>query len=105
MNNILVEPAAVTAFLEQVLDDGGMKDVEPGLKGQMLQDLRTRLQNNLFATIVTKLPEEDLPAFEALVSKPAPQADVQQFIRQRLPNLDQLLAEAMLNFRKQYVKG
>lgn len=104
MTNTFVEPAEVTVFLERVLADGGMANVEPEVREQMLKDLRSRLENKLFATLVMKLPENDLPAFNALVERKAPQEQIQEFLKTKIPNLDEVLAEAMLEFRRLYVK-
>jgi len=104
MANTFVEPASVTVFLQRMLDDGGMKDVEPEIKNQMLNDLRARLENKLFATMVMKLPEVDLPALDQLITAQAGPQQIQQFLRQRIPNLEEIVAEAMLEFRKEYVK-
>lgn len=104
MATTFVEPAEVTAFLERMLDDGGMKDLQAEVREQMLADLRSRLQNALFATVVMKLPENDLPSFNALVERNAPSTQIQEFLRQRIANMDDVMAGAMLEFRKQYVK-
>lgn len=97
------DPAEITVFLERMLDDGGMKDVEPGVRQQMLTDLRSRLQHALFAAFVTKLPEADLPAFDALVEEKASLERIQSFLKSKIPNLDTLIADTLLAFRKQYV--
>lgn len=104
MATTFIEPAEATAFLERMLDDGGMKDLEAEVREQMLADLRSRLQNALFATVVMKLPEAELPAFNALIERNAPSTQLQEFIRERISNLDDVIAQAMLEFRKQYVK-
>ena len=104
MATTIAEPAEVTVFLERILDDGGKKDVEPEVRQQMLDDLRQRFQNKLFATIVMKIPEQDLPALNDLIQRKAPESQVQDFVRAKLPNLDGVLAEAMTEFRKLYVK-
>lgn len=98
------DPAEITVFLERVLDDGGMSNVEPAVREQMLNDLHARFRNALFASVITKLPEQDLPAFDALVQEHAPDERVQVFLRERIPNLDEYIAQAMLDFRKLYVK-
>lgn len=101
----IIEPAAITVFLNQLLDDGGGATIDPEVRTQMLNDLRSRLENRIFTTIVTKLPPAELPAFEALVTRPAPPAEVEVYLRAHLPNFDELIAESMLAFRSMYVKS
>lgn len=101
--NTLSDPAEITVFLERILDNGGMKNVEPEVHQQMLTDLRSRLQNALFASFITKLPEADLPAFDALVEEKASLERIQTFLKSKIPNLDTLIADTLLAFRKQYV--
>lgn len=104
MEAIIVEPAAITAFLEKVLDDGGMRDVEPEVRQQMLKDLRVRMENAIFGMIVTKLPEQDLPKLDQMIEAKESQLAIQRFLRERISNLDEVTAQAMLDFRSHYVK-
>lgn len=93
----------VTVFLERMLEEGGMVDLEPGVKQQMLDDLGLRLQNAIFVALLERLPENDLPAFNTLVEEKAPQEQIQQFLTARIPNLEEVTAQAMLDFRRLYV--
>jgi hypothetical protein len=95
---------SITAFLDQLINDGGLGEVEPQTRQQMITDLRTRLQNSLFTRLITKLPESDLPAFDTMLEQKAKDEDVQNFLRERIPNIDEHIAQAMLDFRKGYVK-
>lgn len=104
MAGTIVEPAEVTAFLERLLDDGGMRELEPDVRAQMLEDLRLRFQNKLFAAVVMKLPERELPALDELITAKTPAPQIQEFLRTRIENLDQVMADAMIEFRKLYVK-
>lgn len=99
-----IEPAEVTMFLERMLDDGGMGDIESQVREQMLNDLRSRLQNKIFSSLIMKLHEADLPALNALIERKAPQEQVQEYLQQKISNLPEVVAEAMLEFRKLYVK-
>lgn len=93
----------ITVFLEKMLEEGGMADVEPGVKQQMLDDLGLRLQNAIFVALLERLPEQDLPTFNTLVEEKASQEQIQQFLTARIPNLEEVTAQAMMDFRKMYV--
>lgn len=97
-------PAEVRVFLEKMLVDGGMADVVPEVKEQMIDDLMTRLQSCVFAAVLAKLPEQDLPAFNELADRNAPQDDVQRFLVEHVPDIDAITGQAMLDFRAIYVK-
>lgn len=105
MATAIIEPASVTVFLNQLLDEGGGAAVDPEVRTQMLNDLRSRLENRIFTTILTKLPGAELPTFEKLVTQPAPPTEIETYLRAKLPNFDELIAESLLSFRKMYVSA
>lgn len=103
MATSIIEPAAVTVFLNQLLDEGGGAAVDPEVRAQMLDDLRSRLENRIFTTIMTNLPPADLPAFEVLITRPAPPTEIETFLRAHLSNFDELIAGSMLELKRMYV--
>jgi hypothetical protein len=90
-------------YLEALLTDAGMENLSPELKAQMLRDLRARLEDRLFGTIVMNLEEPKLTTFRQLVESEAPQGEVEQFLNSQVPNASELFSEAMLKFRSDYL--
>ena len=56
----------VDDFLNLLLDEGGMDTVSVEVRAQMLVDLRKRLNERLFATVIANLSDEQISEFRAL---------------------------------------
>jgi len=90
-------------FLSGIIKDAGMDNVSPDVKGQMLKDLRARLEDRLFGAVVMNLSDDDLTAFRKLTDKGASQEEVERFIDSRIPDAKEVFAQAMLAFRNDYL--
>lgn len=91
------------AFLDSCLVDKGIKDVPKELHDQMMQDLAARLETWLMQSVFKKLEEKDAQPLERLMDKGATQQEIMQFLQSRVPNLQNIFAEEMVNFKKAYV--
>lgn len=103
MGTSIIQPAVISDFLEQIVAKGGGASIDPEVKAQMVEDLRHRLENIIFATLLKALPPEQLPAFETLVAKPATQPEIETFLRAHIKNLDGLIAETLVSFQAMYL--
>jgi dsDNA-binding SOS-regulon protein len=98
----LMEPG-LEAFLDSCLVDKGIKDVPKALHDQMMQDLAARLETWLMQAVFKKLEEKDAQPLESLMDKGAGQQEIMQFLQGRVPNLQEIFAEEMVNFKKAYL--
>ncbi len=68
----------------------------------MFNDLRNRLEDKFFTTIIANLSEEKISEFRQ-VTETEDQEKVSQFITTNLPNASELFAGAMMSFRDVYL--
>ena len=54
-------------FLNLLLDEGGMETVSPEVRVQMLSDLRLRLNQKIFAAILSQLDDAKVTQLRKLV--------------------------------------
>ena len=90
-------------FCQQLLTDGGMDDVSAEVKAQMLTDLRARLQDRLFGTVVMNLKDPEITEFRQLTDSGATPEELEKFIDSHLPNAADVFAQAMQTFRNDYL--
>lgn len=95
--------AFINDFLNTMLKDAGMTDLDPEVEAQMMDDLRSRLQERFFATVVKNLSEEQLNELIKLDSKKASESEIEQFIGKNISNPSEVFAQAMMNFRADYL--
>jgi len=91
------------AFLDSCLYDKGIRDVPKALHDQMLQDLAVRLETWLMQAVFKKLEEKDAQPLESLIDKGANQQEIMEFLQGRVPNLQEIFVQEMVNFKKAYV--
>ncbi|MDP3795360.1 MAG: DUF5663 domain-containing protein [bacterium] len=93
---------ATEEFLERLLGEKDLSDVDPEVRAQMKNDLRERLEDRINAAILAKMPTDKLEEFERLLENTDP-GEVQSFCQTHVPNLPEVVAEAMLGFRQTYL--
>jgi hypothetical protein len=103
MINQLSSEQVVNDFLNKMLTDAGMDTTSPEVREQMMNDLKNRLEERFFATILSNLSEEKVTELRELTEKGADQDKMGQFITGNIPNADELFAQSMLSFRDTYL--
>lgn len=103
MNPSLTSAQYVEDFLQTLLAEAGMDTVSAEVKEQMLTDLRARLQDRLFGTIVMNLTDGKLTEFRELVDGGGSPEDLEKFVDQNVPNAAEVFAQAMMKFRSDYL--
>ena len=103
MNPSLTSAQYVEDFLQALLTEAGMDTVSAEVKEQMLTDLRARLQDRLFGTIVMNLSDGKLSEFRELVDNGGSQDELEKFVDANVPNSAEVFAQAMMTFRSDYL--
>ncbi len=96
-------PAEVRGFLESLLADSGMTSLDDQMREDMLQELYLRLDNFLTAQIVDNLPPEQLEPFIQMNEAQKPKAEIEQFLKDNMPNAQEVFANAFIEFRNLYL--
>lgn len=94
---------SLQVFIEGLIKEKGLEDLDPEILTQLKEDLQKRLENIINATILENLPSEKLPEFEKLLDSGADDEMIQSFCRENIPNLDEVIAKALLDFRRSYL--
>jgi len=93
----------VDDFLNLLLDEGGMNTVSVEVRAQMLNDLRARLNERLFATAVSNLSDEKVTELRELSEKNASAEELETFIDKNIDNAQEIFAGAFITFRNDYL--
>lgn len=93
----------VNDFLNKMLTDAGMNNVSPEVRDQMFSDLRNRLEERFFATVVSNLNDGQISTFREIVEAGGDSAKMNKFLSTNLPNSNELFSQAMLSFRDVYL--
>lgn len=101
-NQTMQIPQEVRPFLESLLEDAQMT-LDDEMKEDMLQELYVQLDNFLAANVLDVLPEDKKEPFISLNEKAADQEEINQFIRDSIPNSEEFFAQAFDEFREMYL--
>lgn len=98
------ENANLETFARKLLEEKGLTNLDEEVRVQVERDLIDRLENRINATILAHLPKEKLGEFDALLDK-SDEAAIQAFTHTAIPDLDEVVAQELLNFREIYING
>lgn len=96
-------PEDVKVFLESLLMDAGMTTLDEKGRETMIAELYQRLDNFLASVIIEKMPPEKLESFIQMNEKAASQEEIENFIKENIPNAENMFAEAFAEFRDLYL--
>jgi hypothetical protein len=99
----------IKQFLKQMLIDAGQTDLNEAVEEQMLQDLNTRLEDRLILTAMQQLPAAKQIEFEKMTEEKMDPgmrtATLETFLKENIPNYEQVFTAALIDFRNLYVEG
>ena len=94
---------SLTDYINKLIEEKGFPE---GIEADVMEEIRTdlfeRVQNTVNLTMIKNLPPEKLEEANNLIDT-ADDTVVQEFFAQHIPNLDQVLAGALLTFRDTYL--
>lgn len=96
-------PADVRSFLDGILKDANMSILDEETHEDMLQELYQRLDNFLASIVVQNLPPEHLEQFIKMNEEKKSREEVQQFLQEKVPNIQEVFARAFMEFRDLYL--
>ena len=99
----MLNVAELDAFLEGILRDGGMDNLSSEEKKTMLSFMREELEGDIFAKLSPLLAEQDVQEFNAMADRGASASEIQNFLLKRIPDIGEITAQIILDFRNHYV--
>ena len=103
MIKYLLKDAEIKGFLEGILVDGGMLELNQQVRAQMLSDLYTALDGDLYQLILKDLSPEAAGDLNALIEKKAEVPEVQKFLMEQIPDIASKTGELLKDFKGYYV--
>jgi hypothetical protein len=73
------------------------------MREDLIGELYLGLDSFINSTIVNNLPPESLETFIKMNEEKRPQAEIEQFLKEQIPNAQEVLANAFIEFRNMYL--
>ena len=98
-------PAEVREFLEGILLDAKMTYADEAMHEELINELFARLDNYMTSVLVDSLPAEKLDEFIKMNGENKSHEEVEEYIKNNVPNAQDVLTKAFMNFRDMYLTG
>ncbi len=92
----------IEAFVEKLLEEKGVKGLEPEVMTQLKKDLVDRAENMINAEILSSMPESVLPEFEQVLDTQS-EEQIKEFCTKHIPNIDEVTSKALLKLKDTYL--
>ncbi len=96
-------PTEIRTFLEGLLQDANILNLDDAMREEMIKELYARLDNFMTSKIVDNMPSEFLDEFIKLNEDKKPQAEIETFLKDKMPNSQEVLSQAFIEFRDLYL--
>lgn len=101
-----IEPE-IRIFLEKIIAEKKFENLSDQLREAMINSLYPRLQAYLFTAITKELDEATIKDLDLMMEGNIDytQSEIQMFLKGRIPNIEEITAAAMLEFRAVYLNA
>jgi hypothetical protein len=105
MNNPM--PQETRLFLEKLIEEKRFESLSPELKEDIIGSLSKRLEAFIITAITGTLDAEKAEKMNALFDsgKEYSPEELQNFLKENVPNIEEVVAKAMLEFRSVYLNS
>lgn len=94
----------IDEFLESLLNDKGITDIEPDIREELKADMKTRLLDQINQAAIMELSEEKAKELAELVDDPNfTNEKMTEFMQDSGVNLTEVTLDTMLKFRSFYL--
>ena len=91
-------------FIESILNDKGITDVEPDVRNELKADMKQRLVDQINKAAIMQLSEEKAAELASLVDDPNfSDEQMTEFMQKSGVNLTEVALDTMLKFRSFYL--
>jgi hypothetical protein len=91
-------------FIEQLVLEAGMTNIEADLLPQMKKDMRVSLDRRLNAAMLRNLPPKKHKKFDKMLDKETDPDKFRDFLLKNIPNFNEVVTAVLSKFRSEYVR-
>ena len=95
---------AVDTFVERLIEEKKFEGINSEVMNQIKIDLSDRVEDRINATILEHMPPEKLDEFNSILDN-GNSEEIQTFCQNNIENLDEIIAETLVNFRSIYLNS
>lgn len=89
-------------FVDRLVEEKKFPDLDPEVMAQIRSDIGERLERRINLALIEHMPEGKLGELEAKLDADN-DVELQQFYKDNIPNLEEVVATTLMDFRKTYL--
>lgn len=89
-------------FVNKLLEEAALPDLGPEVISQMKSDLLSRVEDKINAALISHMNTDQMKQFDVLLEANN-DSEVQQFLKDAIPDLETVIATALISFRSTYL--
>lgn len=89
-------------FVDRLVEEKGFADETPEVLAQIKEDLLSRVEDRINAVILENMPSHLMEEFEKKLDQESTE-QVMAFCSENIPNINEVIAAELLNFRTTYL--
>ncbi|HSA83695.1 MAG TPA: DUF5663 domain-containing protein [Patescibacteria group bacterium] len=97
-------PNELRQFLEGIINYAHPTGIDAQVKEEIMQELFYQLDNYLANVITENLTDEDLDTFVKMNEEKKPRAEIENFVKEKIPNAQEVFTQAFVHFQKMYLE-
>ena len=98
------QPQDITEFIRRLVEEKNFENIDSEIVTQIRADLTERVEDRINATILENMPKEKLEEFNAFLDSTNSE-EIQAFCQSNIVNLDEVIAETLVDFRNTYLNA
>ena len=95
---------SIIDFVDRLVKEKNFENISPSVRAQIKADLLDRVEDRINMTILENMPPEKLEQFSALLDTASPE-EIQRFCVDNIADLDEVIAQELVDFRGAYLNS
>lgn len=95
---------AIDSFVDRLLLEKKFEVTDPEVLEKIREDLAERAEDRVNMAVLANMPEEKLAEFNRLLDT-ATLPEIQEYCQENIPDLDEVIAKELVNFRNIYLNS
>lgn len=96
-------PPEIRGFIDNLIREAGITPIDEAMNEEIVLEIYSRLDNFITTAIIENMPPQHIDEFIKLNEENRPQPEIEQFIREKMPNSREVFAKALIDFRDIYL--
>lgn len=102
--NKIGKSEVISQFIDRLIEEKALDGIGPEVVEQIKEDLADRIEDRINTAILANMPPSHLEEFDKILDN-GDEEKIQLFCQSNIPELDNIVANELMNFRNTYLNS